>query len=95
VKKASVSEAKSNLSALIDSVQGGSPVLIVDRGKPVARLEPLRGPESDGLLARLTRDGVIRPARGAVAKRIFSTQPPRRRAASVLRALLNERREGR
>jgi prevent-host-death family protein len=96
VKKASISEAKNNLSALIDSVQGGSPVLIVDRGKPVARLESLRGPESDGLLARLTRDGVIRPARGAVAKRIFSTPPPRpRRAASALRALLDERREGR
>jgi prevent-host-death family protein len=39
VKRASVTEVKNNLSALIDGVQGGSPVLIVDRGRPVARLE--------------------------------------------------------
>ncbi len=39
MKKASITEAKNNLSALIDSVKGGSPVLIVDRGRPVARLE--------------------------------------------------------
>jgi len=37
MKKASITEAKNNLSALIDSVKGGSPVLIVDRGRPVAR----------------------------------------------------------
>jgi prevent-host-death family protein len=34
MKKASISEAKNNFSALIDSVRGGSPVLIVDRGAP-------------------------------------------------------------
>ena len=41
MKKASITEAKNNLSALIDRVKGGSPVLIVDRGRPVARLEPV------------------------------------------------------
>jgi len=41
MKKASITEAKNNFSALIDSVKGGSPVLIVDRGRPVARLEPV------------------------------------------------------
>jgi prevent-host-death family protein len=41
MKKASITEAKNNLSALIDSVKGGSPVLIVDRGRPVARLEDI------------------------------------------------------
>ena len=53
MKKASITEAKNNLSALIDSVKGGSPVLIVDRGRPVARLERC----ADGTLLRsvLTR----------------------------------------
>jgi len=35
MKKASITEAKNNLSALIDSLKGGSPVLIVDRGRLV------------------------------------------------------------
>ena len=41
MKKASITEAKNKLSALIDSLRGGAPVLIVDRGRPVARLEPV------------------------------------------------------
>lgn len=36
MKKVSITdyEAKNQLSALIDSLKGGSPVLIVDRGRP-------------------------------------------------------------
>lgn len=98
MKKASITEAKNNLSALIDSVKGGSPVLIVDRGRPVARLEPLSGGNSDddGRLARLVRDGVVRPARGGVPKAVFTTKPPRpKKGASGVRVLLGDRRNGR
>ena len=42
MKKATTTEAKNNLSALIDGLKNGSPVLI-DRGRPVARLEPVLG----------------------------------------------------
>ena len=41
MKKASITEAKNRLSALIAGLKSGSPVLIVDRGHPVARLEPV------------------------------------------------------
>ncbi|MGH9347666.1 MAG: type II toxin-antitoxin system Phd/YefM family antitoxin [Vicinamibacterales bacterium] len=98
MKKASITEAKNNLSALIDSVKGGSPVLIVDRGRPVARLEPVSSlsAEDDDRLARLVREGVVRPARGIAPKALFGTRPPRaKRGASGVRALLDERREGR
>jgi prevent-host-death family protein len=97
MKKASISEAKNNLSALIDSVKGGSPVLIVDRGRPVARLEPVnRIGADDDRLARLVRDGVVRPARGAPPKALFSTKPPRaNKGGSAVRALLEERRDSR
>jgi prevent-host-death family protein len=98
MKKASITEAKNHLSALIDSVKGGSPVLIVDRGRPVARLEPVNGAASDddARLARLVRDGIVRRARGGVHKGLFATNPPRaRKGVSAVRALLDERREGR
>ena len=98
MKKASITEAKNNLSALIDSVKGGSPVLIVDRGRPVARLEPVSGgrPDDDSRLARLVRDGVVRPARRGAPKDLFATKPPRlKKGASGVRALLEERRDGR
>lgn len=98
MKKASITEAKNNLSALIDGVKGGAPVLIVDRGRPVARLEPVRGTGSgeDGRLAQLVRDGVVRPARGVVSRALIARKPPQpRKGASAVRALLEERREGR
>jgi prevent-host-death family protein len=98
VKKASITEAKNNLSALIDSVKGGTPVLIVDRGRPVARLEPVNGVAGcdEGRLARLVRDGIVRPARGVMPKALVATKPPRgKRTASGVRALLDERRDGR
>jgi prevent-host-death family protein len=98
MKKASITEAKNNLSALIDSVKGGSPVLIVDRGRPVARLEPVSGigSDDDDRLARLVREGIVRPARGVAPKTLFATKPPRaKKGASGVRALLDERREGR
>jgi prevent-host-death family protein len=98
MKKASITDAKNNLSALIDRVKSGSRVLIVDRGRPVARLEPLTGAptDDDGALARLVRDGIVRPARNAVAKVVLTTAPPRpKRDRSGLRALLDERRDSR
>jgi prevent-host-death family protein len=97
VKKASITEAKNNLSALIDRVKGGSPVLIVDRGRPVARLEPVnRIDPADDRLARLVREGVVRPARSIAPKSILASKPPRvKKGASGVRALLDERREGR
>jgi prevent-host-death family protein len=98
VKKVSITEAKNNLSALIDRVKSGSPVLIVDRGRPVARLEPvstLRA-DDDSRLGRLVRDGIVRPARGALPKALLATKPPSPTvAASGVRALLAHRHEGR
>ena len=88
MKKASITEAKNNLSALIDSVKGGSPVLIVDRGRPVARLEPVSAlpPDDDSRLARLVRDGIVRPRRGGLPKALFSAKPPQvKKGASGVR----------
>jgi antitoxin (DNA-binding transcriptional repressor) of toxin-antitoxin stability system len=39
MKKVSITEAKDNLAALIDGLKTGSPVLIIDHGRAVARLE--------------------------------------------------------
>jgi antitoxin (DNA-binding transcriptional repressor) of toxin-antitoxin stability system len=99
MKKTSITQAKSNLSALIDSLKGGLPVLIMDRGRPVARLEPVvtgHGPDPDGRLARLIREGTVRPGRTPLPKSVFTGQPPRSKGGvSAVESLLKERREGR
>jgi prevent-host-death family protein len=99
MKIASISEAKNRLSALIDQVRRGQPVTIVDRGRPVARLESVAGGsrvDADGRLARLERQGlVVRGSRPNPVKLITSPPPKLRRGASALSALLDERRSGR
>src|SRR5262245_60592877 len=98
MKKASITEAKNNLSALIDSLKGGSPVLIVDRGRPVARLEPVPALDRDsgGRLSRLVRAGVVRPARSAPRPALFAGSLPRAKSGtSAVQALIKERRETR
>jgi prevent-host-death family protein len=97
MKKASISEAKNTLSALLDRVKRGATVLIVDRGRPVARLEPIGdGAGSDGRLAQLVREGLARPPRGPLPPDVF-TAPPHARAGRLtpLDAVLDERASGR
>lgn len=98
MKRASITDAKNNLSALIDGLKGGSPVLIVDRGRPVARLEPVTSDvnEVDGRLSRLLRDGLLRPRRAPPPRELLSSEPPRLKAgASLVDIVIEERREGR
>lgn len=92
---ATITQLKNRLSAYIDRVRAGETVLVVDRGVPVARLEPAVGvADDDGRLARLARKGIIRLGSGRISDEILDAPPPRSRK-SVVEALLEERREGR
>jgi prevent-host-death family protein len=92
---ATITEAKNQLSALIDRVRGGESVLILDRGIPVARLESATG-DGEGKVARLERAGVVRAARNPPATELLSQTPPSARpGVSAVDALLEERRGGR
>ncbi len=97
MKKASISEAKNQLSALLDRVRQGHSITIEDRGVPVARLEPVvTSLDPDGRAARLERQGLLRPPSAALAPSLLATRPPRAldgRKASDL--VIEERRQGR
>jgi len=98
MKSTSISQAKNNFSKLIARVRAGQSVLITDRGRPVARVEPIRaGDETDEQrLDRLERAGIITRGKAKLSKRFFSMPRPKSQpGASVLDALLEERREGR
>lgn len=97
MKRASISAAKNGLSALLDRVRQGDSVVIEDRGVPVARLVPiLDGPNPDGRLARMQRQGLVRAATRALPDAWLKTRPPRllkdRNASDII---LAERRDGR
>jgi len=99
VKKATISQTKNDLSALLDRVRHGETVLIVDRSRPVARLVPVweagRGAAA-GRLERLERAGLARRGSGRVVEEILRREPPRAgKGGDILEALLSERRESR
>ena len=99
MKMATLTETKNRLSALIDQVRHGESILILDRGRPVARLASVLAEESsapEGRVARLERQGILRRARVPKSAQLLDRPRPRARGGgSILEALLEERRSGR
>lgn len=94
MKQAKVSDLKNQLSRYLDYVRHGETVLVLDRKIPVAELRPVSEKASTGKLAALERKGVIRRGRGRLPKKFFKETLGGMRAG-VLKALLEERKEGR
>ena len=99
MKKASITETKNRLSALIDAVRHGDTILIMDRGRPVARLESVltdSAGDAEGRLSRLERQGILRRATASLPKALLEKRLPRLKGgASLSEILLEERRQGR
>lgn len=97
MKRATLTEAKNGLSALIDRVRAGETVVILDRGRPIARLAPaVEADDPEGRLARLARAGVVRLGTAAPPVELISRNGPALRpGASAVDAVIEERRQGR
>jgi prevent-host-death family protein len=99
MKRASVTDAKNRLSALIDHVRHGESVIIEDRGVPVAQLNPIAaraaGADQDRV-ARLVRQGILRPPISTAPGKSLDIAPPKsKRRVSLSRLVLDERRNSR
>jgi len=98
MKTTSVTAAKSQLSALLKRVESGETILILHRGRPIARLEPARAAEDvidEERLTRLERSGIIRRASEPPDPTLLDgAAPSLPEESSLLRALLEEREEG-
>ncbi len=95
MEKANISNLKNRLSAYLRKVRAGETVLVLDRNRPIARIEPVAGtPEADDRVARLEAAGLVRGARAPLPLELLAAEPPRSRQ-SVLAALVAERAEER
>ena len=99
MKKASITEAKNHLSRLLEEVKSGTTILILDRNKPVARLEPVAADEAtnDDRVASLVAQGLATAPRHRVAVDSFLSRKMirLRPGTSAVQALLEERAQGR
>jgi prevent-host-death family protein len=101
MKRSSVTDAKNRLSALIEHVRHGESVIIEDRGVPVAQLNPVAvatrtaGADQDRV-ARLVRQGILRPPISAVPAKSLDIAPPKpKRRVSLSSLVIDERRHSR
>jgi len=96
MKNASISALKAKLSQYLDAVRRGEEILVTDRGRPVARLIPIRGVEQVGSRRdELLRTGRLRPPLGKLPHGFWSRPRAADPTGRSLAALLEERAEGR
>lgn len=97
MKSAAVSEIKASLSRYLRRVKGGEEVVITERGKPIAKIVPIpvREEQEEQRLRRMETEGLVRLGSGKLPRRFWARPRPKDPEASVRRALLEERREGR
>jgi prevent-host-death family protein len=96
MRTVSISSAKNRLSTLVKGVQEGEPVVITNRGVPVAKLVRIRpGRGVPRRILGLSMQGLARlPERAPSAKWLELPWPKLKAGASPVDALLAERRKG-
>jgi antitoxin (DNA-binding transcriptional repressor) of toxin-antitoxin stability system len=96
--QANISELKNRLSHYLRRVRRGESILVLDRDRVIARIEPAGRSSSDPTddsrwLDELERRGVVRRGSGPLPRRWLARRPKLK--ADLVRALLDEREEGR
>lgn len=96
MKRASISTLKAKLSQFLDAVKAGEEVLVTERGKPIARLSPVKGSTRENeRIERLVRTGQLLPPRTSRPPDLEKLDRPDDPKGSSLESLLEERAEGR
>ena len=98
MNRVSISELKARLSEYLEAVRAGEEVIVTDRGRPVARIAPVSGPEdSESRLQMLIRTGQARPPvrTGGLDLELLRAHRPTVPGAGLSEAIIEERSEGR
>ncbi|MGH7206961.1 MAG: type II toxin-antitoxin system Phd/YefM family antitoxin [Nitrospiraceae bacterium] len=97
MKSATVSKLKATLSEYLAKVKAGEEVIITERGKPIAKIVPLPRNSSSisPHLQELARAGLVRLGSGKLPAGFWKLLRPKDPKGEVLRALEEERAEGR
>ena len=94
MERATITEVKNGLSAIIDRVKAGESILVTDRGIAVAVIEPVTSQiDLDDRLARLERAGLVRRGTGRIPREILESPGPRLPAGLDLVSFVLEERE--
>lgn len=95
MQTANIATAKNQFSRLIEQVKQGESILITERNRPVARLEPLLSHDTE--LEALHALGLLSPPKSRLDVAAFLSMPKPSLAAgaSLSQAIISEREESR
>lgn len=91
-----ISRLKNRLSHYLDRVRRGESLLVKDRDRPIARIDPIGSVapgERRDRIAALEEAGVLRRPKGSLGADWLRRRPPAR--ADLVAAVLGERENGR
>ncbi len=96
METAGVAELKAKLSGYLERVKAGAEITVTERGKAIARVVPFtRSGPSPAEYEEMVRAGIIRPAKQALPLDFWDRPRAADPGGTVLKALLEEREEGR
>lgn len=97
MKTAAISKLKASLSEYLSKVRAGEELLVTDRGKPVAKIVPLKRDEKEisPHLLTLERAGLVKIGSGELPVGFWDMPRPNDEECLALSNLIAEREEGR
>lgn len=97
MKSTTVSKLKATLSEYLAKVKAGEEVIVTERGKPIAKIVPLprNGSTISPHLQELARAGLVRLGSGKLPAGFWKISRPKDSRGAGVRALMEERAEGR
>ena len=96
MKIAAVAQLKASLSAYLKRVKAGEAVVVTERGKPVAKLVPLLASERlPHHLREMEKQGLITIGTGKLPKGFWDLPRFKDPEGLVIKAIIEEREEGR
>jgi prevent-host-death family protein len=94
MRTVSISQLKARLSEQLRRVRAGDPVIVTDRGTPVAMLSPLTDAQGSETMNRLVELGLARPPLHALPGDFADRARPSDPEGRLRRAVDEERRSG-
>ncbi|MBA3613921.1 MAG: type II toxin-antitoxin system prevent-host-death family antitoxin [Nitrospirales bacterium] len=97
MKTTPVSELRATLSEQLARVKAGEEVVVTERGRPIAKIVPFSSETMwlSAHMSELARNGLIRLGTGKISKDIWKLPRPIDKRGQALKALLDEREQGR
>ncbi len=96
MKTTTVSKLKASLNEYLRQVKTGEEVLVTERGRPIAKLVPALPDESlSEHLVEMEQQGLLTRGSGKLLEDFWELPRPKDPSGLVMKAVLQEREEGR